>query len=165
MKQFVLLAALLPLLSGAALAQATYPGGNPPPKPDLTEIWSPVPPKVEPGKVLGQPPSDAIILFNGKDLSGWESVNGGPAEWAVENGEMVDQPKAGHIQTKQKFGDVQLHVEWMIPVLPPERKGQDRGTAAYSCRACTKCRCWIPTTIPPMSTARRARSTNSLRRW
>ena len=50
-------------------------------------------------------------------------------EWAVENGEMVDQPKAGHIQTRQKFGDIQLHVEWMIPVLPPERKGQDRGNS------------------------------------
>ena len=124
------IAILLFVLSPAtALAQATYPGGNPPPKPELTEIWSPVPPKVEPGKLLGQPPSDAVILFNGKDLSGWESVSGGPAEWAVENGELVDQPKAGHIQTKQKFGDVQLHVEWMIPVLPPERKGQDRGNS------------------------------------
>ena len=40
-----------------------------------------------------------------------------------------DQPKAGHIQTKQKFGDIQLHVEWMIPVLPPDRKGQDRGNS------------------------------------
>jgi Domain of Unknown Function (DUF1080) len=122
----ILLFALLP---ASAQAQATYPGGNPPPKPELTEIWSPVPPKVEPGRLPGQPPSDAIILFNGKDLSGWESISGGPAEWAVENGELVDQPKAGHIQTKQKFGDVQLHVEWMIPVLPPERKGQDRGNS------------------------------------
>ena len=74
-------------------AQATYPGGNPPPKPELTEIWSPVPPKVEPGKQLGEPPSDAIMLFNGKDLSGWESVNGGPAEWAVENGEWWTSPR------------------------------------------------------------------------
>jgi hypothetical protein len=130
MKPSALLLALFPLmLSGAVLGQATYPGGNPPPKPDLTEIWSPVPPKVEPGKMLGQPPSDAIILFNGKDLAGWESVTGGPAQWAVENGEMVDQPKAGHIQTQQKFGDIQLHVEWMIPVLPPDRKGQDRGNS------------------------------------
>ena len=42
---------------------------------------------------------------------------------------MVDRPKAGHIETKQKFGDCQLHIEWMIPVLPPERKGQDRGNS------------------------------------
>ena len=109
------LALLLVLLPATALAQATYPGGNPPPPPDATEIWSPVPPRVEPAAVIGQPPSDAIVLFNGKDLSNWESINGGPAEWGVENGEMVDRPKAGHIETRQKFGDIQLHVEWMIP--------------------------------------------------
>src|SRR5476649_498064 len=117
--------ATLVLLLPAGMAAAQ----TPPPKPDLTEIWSPVPPKVEPARVMGQPPSDAIILFNGADLGNWESVTGGPAEWGVENGEMVDRPKAGHIQTKQKFGDVQLHVEWMIPVLPPDRKGQDRGNS------------------------------------
>ena len=126
MKKLALLFVLLPV---AASAQATYPGGNPPPPPEATEVWSPVPPKVEPGKNPGDAPSDAIILFNGKDLTGWESVNGGPAEWAVENGVMVDQPKAGHIQTRQKFGDIQLHIEWMVPVLPPDRKGQDRGNS------------------------------------
>jgi hypothetical protein len=126
MKKFVLLFALLP---AAALAQATNQPANPLPKPDLTEIWSPVPPKVEPGKMLGQPPSDAILLFNGRDLSGWESAKGGPARWAVENGEMVDVPKAGDIRTSQLFGDIQLHVEWMVPVLPPDRKGQDRGNS------------------------------------
>ena len=126
MKKLALLFVLLPV---AASAQATYPGGNPPPPPEATEVWSPVPPKVEPGKNPGDAPSDAIVLFNGKDLTGWESVNGGPAEWAVENGVMVDQPKAGHIQTRQKFGDIQLHIEWMVPVLPLDRKGQDRGNS------------------------------------
>src|SRR5205807_156436 len=99
MKKLVLLFALLP---AAALAQA--PAGNPLPKPELTEIWSPVPPKVEPGARPGDPPSDATVLFNGRDLTEWESAKGGPAQWAVENGEMVDVPKAGDIQTKQKFG-------------------------------------------------------------
>jgi hypothetical protein len=113
MKKLVILLVLMP---AAALAQATYPDGNPPPKPEATEVWSPVPPKVEPATILGQPPSDAIVLFGGKDLSNWESVNGGPAEWGMENGEMVDRPKAGHIQT-------------MVPVLPPDRKGQDRGNS------------------------------------
>jgi len=122
MRKFVLAFLLLP---AAALAQTA----NPLPKPDLTEIWSPVPPKVEPGKMPGQPPSDAILLFNGRDLSGWESAKGGPAQWAVENGEMVDVPKAGDIRTSQLFGDIQLHVEWMVPVLPPDRKGQDRGNS------------------------------------
>jgi hypothetical protein len=122
MRKFILLFLLAP---AAALAQVA----NPLPKPELTEIWSPVPPKVEPGARLGDPPSDAFILFNGKDLTGWESAKGGAAGWAVENGEMVDVPKAGDIRTTQKFGDMQLHVEWMVPVLPPERKGQDRGNS------------------------------------
>ena len=126
MKKLILTIVLLP---AAAFAQAANPGANPLPKPELTETWSPVPPKVEPGRLPGNPPSDAIVLFNGKDLAGWESAKGGPAQWAVENGEMVDVPKAGDIRTSQAFGDIQLHVEWMVPVLPPDRKGQDRGNS------------------------------------
>jgi len=122
MKKLTLLLILLP---AAAWAQA----GNPLPKPELTEIWSPVPPKVEPGNVVGNPPSDAIVLFNGKNLTGWESVKGGPAQWSVENGELIDVPKAGDIRTSQKLGDIQMHIEWMVPVLPPDRKGQDRGNS------------------------------------
>ena len=124
MKKLVLLLFLLPL---PAVAQA--PAGNPLPKPELTEFWSPVPPKVEPGMRPGDAPSDAIALFNGKDLTGWESAKGGPAQWSVENGEMVDVPKAGDIRTSQTFRDIQLHVEWRVPVLPPDRKGQDRGNS------------------------------------
>ena len=111
--------------SAAALAQAP----NPLPKPELTEVWSPVPPRVTPGAVLGQPPSDAVILFDGRDLAGWESVKGGPAPWTVQDGAIHIPPKSGAIQTREKFGDVQLHVEWMVPVLPPARKGQDRGNS------------------------------------
>jgi len=124
MKKLLALLVFLPL---PALAQP--PAGNPLPKPELTEFWSPVPPKVEPGARLGDAPSDAIPLFNGRDLAGWESAKGGPAEWNVQNGELVDVPKAGDIRTSQKFGDIQLHVEWMVPVLPPDRKGQDRGNS------------------------------------
>jgi len=124
MKKLLALLVFLPL---PALAQP--PSGNPLPKPELTEFWSPLPPKVEPGARLGDAPSDAIRLFNGRDLAGWESAKGGPAEWNVQNGELVDVPKAGDIRTSQKFGDIQLHVEWMVPVLPPDRKGQDRGNS------------------------------------
>jgi hypothetical protein len=123
MRKLVLLFLLMPV---AALAQAP---ASPLPKPELTEVWSPVPPKVEPAQRLGDPPSDAIILFNGKDLAGWESAKGGPAGWAVENGALVDVPTFGDIRTSQSFGDMQLHVEWMVPVLPPDRKGQDRGNS------------------------------------
>ena len=113
-RKFVLLLALLPT---AVLAQAP---ANPLPQPELTEIWSPVPPKVEPAMRLGDAPSDALVLFNGRDLTGWESAKGGPAQWSVENGELVDVPKAGDIRTSRAFGDIQLHVEWMVPVLPPD---------------------------------------------
>jgi hypothetical protein len=118
------LIAALVLMPALAMAQP-----SPLPKPELTEFWSPVPPKVAPGRQPGDAPSDATLLFNGRDLLGWEGVDGGPANWTVENGEMVIQPKSGSIQTVQKFGDCQLHVEWMVPVLPPERKGQDRGNS------------------------------------
>jgi hypothetical protein len=123
MKKLVTLLALLPTL---ALAQVN----NPNVKPELTETWSPVPPKVTPGAAVGQPPSDATVLFNGKDLDNWQNfATGGKADWVVNNGEFIIAPKSGSIQTKEKFGDVQLHVEWMIPVLPPNRKGQDRGNS------------------------------------
>jgi hypothetical protein len=57
------------------------------------------------------------------------SINGGKAEWTVGKDDFFVAPKAAGIRTKEKFGDVQLHVEWMIPVLPANRKGQDRGNS------------------------------------
>jgi len=83
-------------------------------KPELTEKWEPVPPKVTPGEGTAAP-SDAIILFDGKDLSKWEGENGGPVQWKVENGCFTVVPDKGSIQTKQSFGDVQLHIEWRAP--------------------------------------------------
>jgi len=83
-------------------------------KPELTEIWEPVPPKVAPGEGTSAP-SDAIILFDGKDLSSWESEKGGTAQWKIENGCVTISPGKGSIQTKQSFGDVQLHIEWRAP--------------------------------------------------
>jgi hypothetical protein len=118
--------AALVMLPGLAMAQGA---GNPNVKPELTEVWSPVPPRVIPGAVTGAPPSDAVLLFNGHDLANWESIKGGPADWKVGDGEFVILPKSGSIQTKEKYGDVQLHVEWMVPVLPANRKGQDRGNS------------------------------------
>jgi hypothetical protein len=73
----------------------------------------------------GAPPSDAVILFDGKDLSEWESIKtGGPAQWKVENGYMEVVPKTGDIRTKQHFGDCQLHVEWAEPAVI---KGESQG--------------------------------------
>lgn len=97
--------------------------------PKATEVWSPVPPKVTPGKSVGAPPSDAVVLFDGKNLNAWKSVKGGEAKWRIENGELVVAPDTGDIQTKQNFGDVQLHVEWRAPKLPPDKVNQDRGNS------------------------------------
>ena len=86
---------------------------------EMSEFYEPVPPVVTPGAVLPDggftAPSDAIILFDGKDLSQWKSVKGGPAEWDVHDGVFtVNKPK-GDIQTKQKFENFQLHIEWQVP--------------------------------------------------
>jgi hypothetical protein len=80
----------------------------------------PRPRKVKPGPVVSAPPpADAIVLFDGKDLSQWVTSgrDGGTSEpkWKVENGEMVIVPRSGRLRTKEKFGDCQLHIEWMIP--------------------------------------------------
>lgn len=65
----------------------------------------------------GQPPSDAVVLFNGNHLSQWQTEKGGPAAWKVENGYTEVVPRAGDILTRDQFGDIQLHVEWRTPGL------------------------------------------------
>jgi hypothetical protein len=99
------------------------------PKPEETEVWEPVPPHVRPGVKPGEAPADAVVLFDGKSLAGWESVKGGPAKWVVANGALTVAPGTGDIRTTERFGDVQLHVEWRTPELPPEQQGQDRGNS------------------------------------
>jgi len=100
------------------------------PKPEETEVWEPVPALVRPGDKPGDPPADAIVLFDGKSLQGWESaVEGEEAKWIVANGALTVAPDTGDIRTKEKFGDVQLHIEWRTPELPPEKQGQDRGNS------------------------------------
>jgi hypothetical protein len=77
----------------------------------------------------GTPPSDAIVLFDGGDLSAFRSAkDGGPAPWTVENGYVEVVPKSGYIETTQAFGDIQLHVEFQTPT-PPEGKSQERGNS------------------------------------
>ena len=74
------------------------------------------------------PPSDAIVLFDGKDLSKWRSSkDGSPAKWWVDGGAMQVNATGG-IQTERGFGDCQLHLEWMAPP-PKDGKGQDRGNS------------------------------------
>jgi hypothetical protein len=82
---------------------------------------------IDPGPVAG-PPSDAIVLFDGKDLSAWNNVNGGEAKWLVKDGIMTVVPRSGSITTKQEFGDVQLHLEWATPA-EVVGEGQGRGNS------------------------------------
>jgi hypothetical protein len=83
-------------------------------KPEDTEIWEPEPEVVTPGENKA-PPSDAIVLFDGKDLSKWESIRGGEAGWKVADGAITVEKGTGDIRTKQSFGDCQLHIEWRTP--------------------------------------------------
>jgi hypothetical protein len=78
----------------------------------------------------GQPPSDAIVLFNGTDLSKWEADEGEgvPTKWVVRNGAMECVPGSGYIRTREKFGDCQLHVEWAAPT-KVEGESQGRGNS------------------------------------
>ena len=81
----------------------------------ITELWDPVPALVTPG-AAGAPPSDAVVLFDGGDLSAWESASGGPARWTVdEDGAMTVVAGARDIRSRQSFADVQLHIEWRTP--------------------------------------------------
>jgi len=80
----------------------------------------PRPVKVAPGAYVHEdPPADAIVLFDGKDLSQWVTVARGGAQqepkWKVENGYIEIVPRTGRLVTKQKFGDCQLHIEWLVP--------------------------------------------------
>lgn len=93
----------------------------------------PRPPIITPGTGStqdqpGQPPSDATVLFGGKDLSKWQTPTGQPVKWKVENGYFEVVAKSGPIQTKDGFGDCQLHVEWAAPD-PPRGEDQDRGNS------------------------------------
>ena len=83
--------------------------------PKATEQWEPVPPVINPG-TAGSPPSDAIVLFDGRNLDEWVATNDhSPARWKVSDGVMTVDKALGNIETKRKFRDYQLHLEWRIP--------------------------------------------------
>jgi len=88
------------------------------PKPEDTEVWSPEPKVVTPAATCDAPPSDAIVLFDGKNEEEWVSAQDhSPAQWVVHDGIMTVKKGSGggNIETKRKFKDYQLHVEWRIP--------------------------------------------------
>ena len=100
-------------LIGALLAQAT-PG----PKPEDTEVWSPVPRVVTPAPAgpAAAAPSDAVVLFDGRNLNEWVSTKDkSPARWTVAGGVLTVRKGTGNIETKRRFRNYQLHLEWRIP--------------------------------------------------
>lgn len=91
----------------------------------------PQPPVVTPPRQFSQnadAPSDAVVLFDGKDFSKWTSPKTGEVKWKIENGYMEVTPGSGIIRTKDEFGDFQLHLEFATPEkVNPNEKGQGRG--------------------------------------
>lgn len=122
--------------STALMAQHTVidtpPEVSPMPmKPEMTEIWEPEVKTVTPGKQQGEAPSDAIILFDGKNMDQWVSQrdNSKAAAWKIVNNDYMEVvPDAGGIQTKMQFGDCQLHMEWSAPDVVVDG-GQWRGNS------------------------------------
>ncbi len=93
----------------------------------------PMPKVIEPGTastqdVAGKAPSDAVVLFDGKDSSHWINDKGEPCPWTIADGAMTVKPGAGYVHTKDEFGDCQLHVEWSSPV-PAAGSSQGRGNS------------------------------------
>lgn len=93
----------------------------------LTEVWEPVPEMVD--APADGAPSDAVVLFDGENLDGWQSEQGGAAGWHIEDGAMTVARGSGGIQTRDEFCDVQLHVEWRAPADTAGYEGQDRGNS------------------------------------
>jgi hypothetical protein len=126
--QWIILFSILIILGGIHMNAQTAK--------QIVEKWKvhdterPMPPVVDPGPA-GEPvpaPSDAIVLFDGKNLSKWTDGKGQPARWKVKNGYMEVVAKTGAIRTKKKFGDCQLHVEWATPGVV-KGEGQGRGNS------------------------------------
>jgi hypothetical protein len=93
----------------------------------------PQPAVVNPGtfssqELPGVPPSDATVLFDGKDISPWVAMDGSPTKWVVKDGALECVPGSGYVRTAQSFGDCQLHVEWAAPN-PPHGDSQGRGNS------------------------------------
>ena len=122
----VIFTALVTVSSLSLQAQDTRFTQKNPEKPEATEFMDPEITVVTPGAV----PSDAIVLFDGKNLDQWESTkDGSVAKWKVEDGVMTVVGGAGGISTKKLFGDCQLHIEWRSPNEGEDKKGQGRGNS------------------------------------
>lgn len=121
-----ILALAFAAISSAALAQGT-PRDQMDPK--VTEFYDLKPTKITPGATPQDAPSDAIVLFNGKDFTEWEAArDGGAPKWDLKDGAMTVSKGGGDVRTKKSFGDFQLHIEWRTPA-EVVGDGQGRGNS------------------------------------
>lgn len=98
-------------------------------EPEDTEWYTPVPPVVVANDDhFLAPPSDAIILFDGSDVSKWKSSKGGEVPWSIRDGFLTVEPGTGDIETREPFGSFQLYIEWKTPANVDD-EGQDRGNS------------------------------------
>ncbi len=120
------------MANGGGLSDAASPVGTQSPpqgKAADTEVWQPLPKIVTPGATDSAPASDAVVLFDGKNLDEWVSVKDkSPAAWMVGDGVMTVKKETGDIETKRRFGSYQLHLEWRIPT-GITGEGQARGNS------------------------------------
>jgi len=123
-KRIMLAATLLSAVAITATAQQQKP------KHEDTEFYEPVPKTVTPGKSAGDAPSDAVILFDGKNLDQWVSTSNrsNKADWKVNGNVLTVDKSKGNIETKQAFGSYQLHIEWLEPQTI-KGEGQARGNS------------------------------------
>jgi hypothetical protein len=131
MRNLLVASLVLYLTSSHDAAQQTGGGRTERPRgnPADTEVWSPMPPVVTPGPTDSTPPSDAIRLFDGRALDEWVSAKDqSPAGWKVENGVLTVVKSAGDIETKRRFRNYQLHLEWRVPE-NITGAGQERGNS------------------------------------
>lgn len=108
----------------AEINKANLPSSNP----DNAEVYSPLPHVVVPAATFGNAPSDAIVLFDGKNLDEWTSQDKSPAKWTVADGIVTVNKSAGDIVTKRSFTSYQLHIEWRVPA-DITGSGQARGNS------------------------------------
>ena len=129
MKQRIALISALLMLATIGTSPAFAQTATSSQTPEATEQWQPVPRIVTPDKQDSAPPSDAIVLFDGHDLSQWEaSKDHSPARWKVHDGVVTVDKPSGNIQTRQKFKNYQLHLEWFVPT-NVIGEGQKRGNS------------------------------------
>ncbi|MES2454641.1 MAG: DUF1080 domain-containing protein [Bacteroidota bacterium] len=127
----LIISAVAICVSAAAYGQTAVitTANDPALNPTNAEVFTPVPNVVAPAKTFGNAPSDAIILFNGKNLDEWVSTKDqSPAKWKIAGDALTVDKSTGDIRTKRDFGSYQLHIEWKVPA-DITGEGQSRGNS------------------------------------